>query len=363
MTRGWRIGLTVLGAVIVVDLALYVLGTLTGGTPGGPGSSSYATGHTGVEAYAELLGRRGHVVDRLRETPHAARLDPTHTIVLLDPPSVAQRDVAALQAFVVAGGRLVASGGGTPWLGRLLAQPPAGDTVGVSTATAHGLAGVHTVQTAADNAWTKPGRARPLVEEGGRIVLVATALGRGRVFLLADPSPLQNRLLVERDNAALGLVLAGQRGRAVDFLESYHGYGRSSGLTALPFAWKLLLGGAGLAALVYMIARGRRFGPPESAERDLPPSRFEYVEALGAVVARTKRRDEAVGPVRKHARDELLRRAALPPDSDDDAVRVAARRLGLPDEDAEALVRPARTDEDVVAIGRALARIGQDLPR
>lgn len=363
MTRGWRIGLSVLGAVVVLDLALYALSALTGGTPGGPGSSSYATGRTGAAAYAELLGRRGHSVGRFRETPHAARLDPTHTIVLLDPPSVSQRDVIALQAFVVAGGRLVASGGGTPWLGRLLPRPPAGDTAGVVTATARDLAAVHTVQTAADNAWTSAGSARPLVEAGGRIVLVATALGRGRLFLLADPSPLQNRLLGERDNAALGLALAGPRGRAVDFLETYHGYGRSSGLAALPFAWKLLLAGAGLAALVYMVARGRRFGPPEPVERDLPPSRFEYVEALGAVVARTRRRDEAVGPVRKHARNELLRRAALPPDSDDDAVRAAAQRLGLPDEDAEALVRPARTDEDVIAVGRALARIGQDLPR
>jgi hypothetical protein len=363
VTRGWRIGLTVFGAVIVLDLALYFVGTLTGGTPGGPDSSSYATGSTGVGAYAELLGRSGHGIDRVRDTPHAAQLDPTHTVVLLDPPSVAQRDVVALHAFVVAGGRLVASGGGTPWLVMLLAQPPSGDTLGVPTATAHDLAGVRTVQTAADNAWTKPGRTRPLVESGRRIVLVATALGRGRVFLLADPSPLQNRLLGERDNAALGLALAGPTGRTVDFLETYHGYGRSSGLAALPLAWKLLLCGIGVAALVYLIARGRRFGPPEPVERDLPPSRFEYVEALGAVVARTKRRDEAVGRVRKHARDELLRRAALPPDADDDAVRVAARRLGLPDEDADALVRPARTDEDVIAVGRALARIGQDLPR
>jgi uncharacterized protein DUF4350 len=363
LTRGWRIGLTVLGAVIVVDLALYVLGTLTGGTPGGPDSSSYATGKTGAGAYAELLGRDGYAVDRLRETPHAVRLNPAHTAVLLDPPSVAQRDVVALQAFVAAGGRLVASVGSTPWLGRLLAGPPTGDTIGVATAAARGLAGVRTVQSAAAHAWTKPGRTQPLVERGGRIVVAVTTLGRGRVFLLADPSPLQNRLLGERDNAALGLALAGPRGRAVDFLETYHGYGRSSGLAALPFAWKLLLGGTGLAALVYLIARGRRFGPPEPLERDLPPSRFEYVEALAAVVARTKRRDEAVGPVREHARNELLRRAALPPDADDEALRAAARRLGLPAEDADALIRPARTDEDVVAVGRALARIGQDLPR
>jgi hypothetical protein len=132
---------------------------------------------------------------------------------------------------------------------------------------------------------------------------------------------------------------------------------------ALPAAWQLLLGGIALAALVYMVARGRRFGPPESLDRDLPPSRFDYVEALAAIVARTKQRDEAVGPVRRHARKELLRRAALPDDADDDAVRAAAKRLGLSDEDAAALLGSALTDDDVVAVGRALARIGQDLPR
>jgi hypothetical protein len=363
VTSGWRIGLTVLAAVIVVDLGLYFLGTLTGGTPGGPDSSSYATGQTGAGAYAELLGRRGHAVERLRDTPHAVRLDPTHTVILLDPPSVASRDVETLRAFVTAGGTLVASRGATPWLAQLLAHPPTGDTAGVAIAVAHELAGVRTVQTAADYAWAKPGSGRPLVERQGRIVLVAASVGRGRMFLLADPSPLQNRLLGERDNAALGLALAGPRERGVDFLETYHGYGRSSGLTALPIAWKLLLGGAGLAALVYLIARGRRFGPPELPERELPPSRFTYVEALAAVVARTRQRDEAVRPVRKHARDGLLRRAALPPDADDDAVRAAARRLGVPDEDADALLRAARTDADVVAVGRALARIGQDPPR
>jgi hypothetical protein len=363
VTRGWRIGLTVFAAVVVLDLALYFLGTLTGGTPGGPNSSSYATGSTGAGAYAELLGRRGHGIDRLRETPHAARLDPTHTVVLLDPPSVSRRDVVALHAFVTAGGRLVASRGDTSWIGQLLARPPTGDTQGVRRAAANGLAGVHVVETAAEHAWTSPGRARTLVAGRGRLVVVAATLGRGTVFLLADTSPLQNRLLGQSDNAALGLALAGPRGRSVDFLETYHGYGRSSGLLALPAAWQLLLSGIALATLVYMIARGRRFGPPESLDRDLPPSRFDYVEALAAIVARTKRHDEAVGPVRRHAREGLLYRAALPPDADDDAVRAAAKRLGFPEEDVDALMGTARTDEDVVAVGRVMARIGQDLPR
>jgi hypothetical protein len=190
--------------------------------------------------------------------------------------------------------------------------------------------------------------------------VAVSRLGRGRVYLLADSSPLQNRLLGRADNAALGLALAGTPARPVAFLESYHGYGRSSGLSALPLAWKLLLGGLGLAALVYMVARGRRFGPPEPEGRELPPPRREYVDALAVSIGRSRRRDEAVEPVRRAARQALLRRVARPPDADDDAVREAARRIGLADEDAEALLGPVRTDADVLGIGRAFARIGQD---
>ena len=151
-------------------------------------------------------------------------------------------------------------------------------------------------------------------------------VGRGSVYLLANSSPLQNRRLASGDNAAFGLALAGPRDRPVEFLESYHGYGSGSGLSALPLAWKLLLGGLGLAGLVYMVAQGRRFGPPEEEGRSLAPPRRQYVDSLAAVVARSKRRDAGVGPVRREARDALLRRASLPPDAADDAVRVAARQ-------------------------------------
>jgi hypothetical protein len=77
-------------------------------------------------------------------------------------------------------------------------------------------------------------------------------------------------------------------------------------------------------------------------------------------VARSKRRDEAVGPVRREARDAVLRRASLPPDVDQHAFRVAARRLGLADDDTEALLRSVETDAEVLALGRAAARIRQD---
>lgn len=354
MSRGWKIGIGVVVAVVVVNLALRYLGSVTGGTPGGPESSSYATGSDGAAAYAELLGRTGHRVDQVRDAPHRARLAPDETAIVLDPPGVANRDADALRAFVAGGGRLVAGGGDLSWLGRIVGAAPAGDvTRGVLV-----RAGRLTLRTAGSGGWRNAGSMHAVAQRDGAVVVASERVGRGIVFALADPSPLQNRLLDRRDNASFGLRLVGA-GRRVAFLESYHGYGRSSGLRALPLGWMLLLSGLALAGIVYLFARGRRLGPPEATERELPPPRREYVDSLAGVLARTTR-DEAIAPVRRSAREALLRRAALPADAGDDAVREAARRLGLDDAEANALLAPARTDDDVLAVGRALARIGQD---
>lgn len=343
MSRSRRVAVIAIVVVVAANLLLRFLGSITGGTPGGPRSSSYATSAAGAAAYAELLGRAGHPVRQVRTLPHSQPPSPDATVILLDPVAVAQRDVDALGRFVRAGGRLVAAGLSEEAIRRFIAPVPQ----------------------------LGPGRTRVRVQHleirtDGTVLwrphrfLVVDRVGRGAVYLLADSSPLQNRLLPRADNAALGLALAGPSTRPVDFLESYHGYGRSSGLAALPLAWKLLLGGLALAALVYMLARGRRFGPPQQEGRDLPPPRREYVEALAGSLARTRRREEAVEPVRREAREALLRRVALPPDSGDPSVREAARRVGLTAAEADALLDPARTDADVLALGRVLARIGQD---
>jgi hypothetical protein len=345
MSRPWRIALAVVALLVVVNLALRFLGTVTGGTPGGPRSSSYATSPRGDAAYAELLGKAGHPVDQVRKLPHSSPPSAGATVFLLDPPTVKTTDLEALRRFADDGGKLVAAGLSHDAMHELVSRVPH-RAPGSPRVRMDGLE----IETDGAAVWRDEG-------------LVATRrVGSGTVELLADSSPLHNRLLGSADNAAFGIVLAGPRTRPVEFLESYHGYGTGSGtgLSALPLAWQLLLAGLGLAALVYMVARGRRFGPPEEEGRSLAPPRRLYVDSLAAVVARSRRRDAAVGPVRREARDAVLRQAALPPDVDDDAVRVAARRLGLAEEDTEALLRPARTDADVLALGRTAARIRQD---
>src|SRR3954447_11841006 len=257
MSPRWRVAVGIVAALVIVDLALHFIGTLTGGTPGGPESSSYATKPDGARAYAELLGRYGHRVDRVRTTPGDATLDPTTTLFLLGAAGVRTADAAALRRFVESGGQLVAGGPNVRWVRSLVSAPPHG-----TAARARFRARRLHVQSAGGQVWTNTGGFTPVARSPRVILAVTKRVGRGRLILLADPSPLQNRLLDRADNAAFGLSLAGEKERPTSFLESYHGDGRSSGLTALPLAWKLLLAGLALATFVWMIARGRRFGPP-----------------------------------------------------------------------------------------------------
>ena len=359
--RAWIVVGGLAGAVVAVNVLLVVLDRLTE-EPSGPVSSSYATAPHGLAAYADLLRRAGHPVVRLRDVPGEADLDPAWTVVVLDPESPNVADAEALQAFVEEGGRLLA-GGALPnaWLDELVAAEPTWSGAPVRESAAlvplPEVAGVRTVRAAGPGSWSGTGEALPAAGDADRTLLAVASPGRGRLVLLADASPLQNRLLDEADNAALGLALAGPRGRPVAFVESLHGYGPAAGVAAIPERWLFALGGLVLAVLVFMVARGRRLGPPEREDRALPPARREYVESLAAVLARTKRPGDAAEPVRAAARARIAARAALDPEPADGALREAGRRLGHSEPELAAVVEG---DGDVVTAGRTLARLGTE---
>lgn len=356
--RAWLVVGAIVGAVVAVNVLLVVLDRLAP-EPSGPASSSYATAPHGLAAYADLLRRAGHPVVRLREVPGEADLDPASTVVVLDPETPDVADAEALRVFVEAGGRLLAGGAfADAWLDELVDLEPtwSGAPVreGVPLAPLREVAGVRTVRAAGPGSWSTLGEALPALGDADRALLAVASPGRGRLVLLADASPLQNRLLDEADNAALGLALAGPRGRPVAFVESVHGYGPAAGVRAIPERWLFALGGLVLAALVFMVARGRRLGPPEREDRALPPPRREYVESLAALLARTARPGDAAEPVRAEVRARIAARAGLDPAPGDGALREAGRRLGLTDPELTAVLDGG----DVVTAGRTLARLG-----
>jgi hypothetical protein len=352
----WR-GPAIAAAVVVALVAAAVL--LGAATPGprGPESSSYATSARGAAAWASLLERSGHPVRRLRTRLDDAALDRGATLVLLDPDAVADGEVAALRRFLRDGGSAVLGGAREQrWVRRVLGGVPrlvdAGDRRARALAPVAQTRDVSALETAGDAAYAGGGRLLPVA--GGRAGALALAGGTagGRVTLLADASPVQNRLIGRADNAAFALDLAGGEGRPVVFSELHHGYGRT-GLAALPARWKVALVLAVLAALALMVSRGRRLGPAEAPDRELPPPRRAYVDALADALGRTRRPADAAAPVRARARRTIASRAGLAADAPDADVRAAALRLGLEDEEADAVLGTGPP----VAAGAALARL------
>ncbi len=293
------------GVLVALVIGLRVLDDATR-PPGGHRSSSYATASDGAAGYAALLQRNGHPVERLRASLSSAQLGANTTLVVLDPGALDDRAVDALRAFAEGGGRLVAGGLEASDFARLL-----GSRVAIATESADGatplvpLGEVRRVSALGDRAFSQTGSALPVLAHGDAVLLAISTVGRGSVALLADTSPLTNELLGTDDDAALGLALAGPAGRPVVFAESVHGYGRATGLSALPTGWRVALAGLLAAAIVLMLARGRRLGPPERADRLLPPARREHVDAVAATLRRTHRPDEAAEPLREALRARL----------------------------------------------------------
>ena len=279
--------------VLAVNLIALALGSAAP-TPGGPTSSSYATGPDGLAAYAELLARTGRTVTQSRQSPAEADLDPGSTVVVLDPEELTPEDHAALSRFVSSGGRLIAGGSPAGWTEALLdeaawsaAPVPSAGVLAPAPETAR----VSRVTTGGIGSFSATGSALPLIGRDGSVVAAVAVSGEGTLVLVADATPLQNRYLDEGDNAAFALGLAGPEPRPVVFLESVHGYGSATGLGALPSQWKWALALGCVAAALFMWSRARRIGPPDEPARDLPPPRVAYVDSLAGILARTNGAD------------------------------------------------------------------------
>lgn len=354
-TAGGRAVAVVVAFFVALNVIAFVITTVRP-DPSGEDGSAYATQPRGAAAYAELLRRAGHRVTYLRDPLDDQRLNPATTIVVLDAPGLQSGERAALARFVRRGGRLVAGGAhaGAGVVARPPRWSPGGPRRSRPTVPLPETSAVADVASAGDGSFDATGGALPALGTVHPLLAVAQ-VGRGRALLLADASPLQNRLLGRADNAALGLGLAGPAARPVAFVESVHGFGRASGLAAIPTRWKVALALAILAALLWMGSRARRLGPPEDAGEPQPPARREHVEALALALRRAREPEIALAPVQAAAREQVVRRASLAPGAPDAALRDAALRLGFEEDEAAALT--GERDADMaLALGRALAK-------
>jgi hypothetical protein len=290
--------------VVVLNVIAWLAGWFAP-EPGGPRSSSFATGADGLAAYSELLGRNGLDVEQLRQPIEDIQASADTTLVVLDPGSLSVEQTSSLRDFVSRGGRLVAGGAPARWLNDLVPglewDPEPLPTAEVLAPTVE-TTGVVGIRSAGGGSFSSYDGALPLLGNDDRALAVVAMVGRGEVVALADSSPLHNEYLDESDNAAFGVALAGDS-RSVSFAESIHGYG-ATGLGALPASWKWALTLAGVAAIVFIAARFRRLGPPEEPASRPPPPRIAYVNALAGILARTKQTNWAHARLRNRTGDQ-----------------------------------------------------------
>lgn len=359
--RGQR-AVTVLIAVIVAfNVILGGLGSIFSPEPGGPASSSFSTGADGLEAYADLLGRQGHEVTRLRSEIDGIDLPADATVVVADPQDLTPAEAAHLDEFVRSGGRLVLTG---PSSTELLAAITETTVMSIYVDPVDEIdvwlpvpaVGTASVLTGDEGSrWVDVGSLLSVAGADGQATVVVSAVGDGEVVAVADTGPLLNQNLADADNAAFGLGLAGPD-RPVVFAESVHGYA-ATGLDAVPSSWKWAALGLAIALVAGLWAAGTRFGPPEPFERALRPPRRDHVDAVAAdLEAATRHPGEASAPLADASRAALAERLRVSPDASPAVFQAAARDAGLDPAAIDAVFRDPVDVHDALAVGAEAAR-------
>jgi hypothetical protein len=358
----------IVGAVVLAGALIKLTSVLTeGSSPGGPDSSSFSPGPTGLSAFSELLTRNGDHVSQLTTPLGSASFPAGSTIVVAAPTSWQTTDSTTLERILESGGTVVVAG-----------QPPAGllsvlssvstpqwsaDELTNATTVGSGplVFGVSQVDSTGPGAWSTTGDTSPLLAStgtfGDQYLALSVRVGTGTLVLLSSPAPLQNRLIGEADNAAFSLDITS---RSVVFDEYDHGYGRpGNGVGGLPGSWKAALLLALAAVLVWMLSASRRFGPPENTERELAPPRVAYVDAMATLMSTGGAKDLAsvAEPLRVRARVALCRRAGVSNAAADEEIAGAAVASGMSADIVAAVLHTPVTADDLIAVGRAAAEL------
>jgi len=157
---------------------------------------------------------------------------------------------------------------------------------------------------------------------GGRVPLVATAPGRaivamaregsGSLIVVGSVAPFLTAELGEADNGRFALALAAPAiasRRAVAFDEYHHGiHPTTDVLVLLTRTWPgRALVFAGVALFLYLVASGRRLGPPIPLDPRPPRSSLEYIRGFAGLVRRSGHGEIARRRFRRELRTSLAR--------------------------------------------------------
>jgi hypothetical protein len=352
-SREVTVAVSGLALVVMLSMAVAVVSPPSADNLG-PGSSFSLDPDGSAAAYATLQSL-GYDVSRSFEA--IARLSTTlsasSTVLVVADPSerASEGDRRALQAFVSAGGTVLATGceaesfltsreGGEP--------PDFGGGFDEKTFTAGFpsplTAGAPRISMNTVCAHPKlDARYTTLYGDGGASVVRAARIGKGLAVWWAGTTPMLNRAIDAPGHFELLLNVIGAKDRAVLWDEFYHGQRRSlysyAKLTPLPwlFAQTALI--AMVAAAIYV----RRRAPVIDRYVEPRASPLEFVDTMAGLYARADTAGDAVLTARARLRRLLLDATGLASSVDD--ARLAAAAAGRARVDASQLEATLRASE------------------
>lgn len=156
-------------------------------------------------------------------------------------------------------------------------------------------------------------------------------VGAGRLVLISDSSFLANGFLGRRDNSVLAVNMVAHALQHAPtptlVFDEYHlsyGSGHHGAkilgvlLVTTPAGWAILcLGAAGVLWLIY---KGKQFGPRHNPLTETRRSKLDYIEAVGATLCAAKAHDLTLKLIYQAFRQRLAAHTALPPSSSNQVI-------------------------------------------
>jgi hypothetical protein len=293
-------------AVWIAAAILLVIGTIAlavfgGGNVETVGPSAFSRSAIGYAGIADVMHRLGARVVKSRGDS-VAKLDPAGVLVLAEPSRATAQQMSALMnahtvLLILPKWTGQASESHRGWISMAVPVPPSVartatqvanvDVVRVPRVTywSHNEIGRAPVISEGDMQLIKSSRLRPVIGNDSGMLVGELRTGARRLWILADPDPLQNHSLADPDNAAFAVALInalrGEDGNVV-FDEVVHGFAETASspfrmLFEFPFVLATIQGAIAVALLLW--ATMRRFGAPLSPPVELKSGKRSLIEA------------------------------------------------------------------------------------
>ncbi len=357
-------GALVAGAIA----AALVVAALAGGAPGndGPPLDPRSDGPLGTSALVSLLTELDADVDLAPGLP-----DADDDVALLLDDTLDDDQVAEVLDWVRAGGRLVVTDPSSFLL------PPTfplglGDTLdtgpiprGVCTIDA--LGDVDEVAGGAPVRYGTEGTDGSCLGTRDFAFVVERGDGAGSVTGVGGAAFLTNDLLATRDNAVLAVaLLAPEPGTTVRVVDAPlpAGGGDKTLADLVPDGVRRLLVQLAVAFVLYALWRAIRLGRPVREAQPVEVAGSELVRATGRLLGRGRAPGPAADALRRGLRRRLRSRLGIPAEAPPRAfVDAVVARTGLAPEVVEAALddRPVTTDDELVAVARAVSSVHQEV--